>query len=350
MLKSFLFFIATVFLINVAKCRNKDTITVYFKSGRPKPYLVRNIDSADFIRLIFPSEPGNNLFNVEEFYKNGKTKLIGKTDYKFFSSFYRADIVLQGTRICFYPTGRREKIINFDPKTDLYSEFLYYPNGSLYRYTNYKANDTEYLDEFFECYNDKGDILCKEGNGRWVIYDDDYQNVILSGKIKNRHKDGEWSGSVIHYDSIKYSYSYKYKNGHLINAIGYDKLGKGYPFSKEIEMANYREGPIDFLDLFRNHLKIPRDPSGKKMSIDSLYVSFIVEKNGHLTNLQTIDKVDLLLNEALVIALAKCPEWNPTKYWGIPLRTKVVFPLNDFKPADNSPFDRHIFFRLNPIE
>ena len=352
MLKYVLFVSAFVFLSNTAKCQRKDTIRVCFKNGTFNPYFVRNIVSADFVRLIFPLEPGDDFLNVKEFYKNGKIKHIGKVNNKNFSSIYSPDIVWEGDQIGFYTTGRKEKITTFDPQTAVFSEYSYYPNGNMYCYSTYKQNiyNKEFITEFNECYDEKGDALCKDGNGQWIIYDRDYKNVVLSGKIKKGHKDGEWSGSVTHYDSIKYSYKYNYKNGQLLNSIGYDRLGKAYPFTEETVLADYKGGPFTFLELFRDHLKTPKDASGKKMSIDSIYVSFIVEKNGHLTNLQIIGMTDKVVTDALNAALAKSPDWNPTKYWGIPLRTKVVFPLMAFRALDISSRDESINFNIRPLE
>jgi hypothetical protein len=354
MLKYILFVSAIVFLSKSAVCQNKDTITAYFKSRGPMPQPVTNIDSADFIRLIFPSGYDNNLANVKEFYKDGKIKSIGKTEYRFFSSFYIPDIKLDGDRISFYPSGKKEKVVVFDLKADSYSEYKYYPSGKLYTYVIYKYKEGDsnviYQSDFLECYKNTGEPICQNGNGEWIIYDNEYKNIILDGVIKDGKKNGEWRGSVTHHDSVTYRYKYVFKNGRQVSATGFDKNGNAYPFTFETVMTKYREGPFVFLDLFKGHLKIPKDANGKRVSIDSVYISFVVEKDGHLTNLELIGRNDKSLNEALDLALAKSPEWSPTKCWGIPVRTKVILPLITFKAVDNSSRDENILFKMTLLE
>jgi antitoxin component YwqK of YwqJK toxin-antitoxin module len=353
MLKYILFISAIFFLSNLAVCQNKDTIKAYFKSRGPIPQPVTNIDSADFIRLIVRSSSDNSLADVKEYYKDGKIKLVGKTEYKFFSSFYVADIKLEGDHISFYPSGKKEKVMVYDKKSDSYSEYRYYPSGKLYTYVIYKqGNYSEiYLSDFLECYRNTGEAICQNGSGEWITYDNEYKNIILSGAIKAGKQNGEWNGSVTrHHDSITYRYKYIFKNGRQISATGYDKNGNAYPFTDEIVMAKYREGAFVFLDLFKGHLKIPKDANGKRVSIDSVYISFVVEKDGHLANLELIGSNDKSLNEALTLALAKSPEWSPTKCWGIPVRTKVILPLITFKAVDNSSRNENILFKMTLLE
>ncbi len=121
MLKYILFISAIFFLPNLALCQKKDTIKAYFNSRGPIPRPVTNRDSADFVRLIVPSISDNSVADVKEYYKDGKIKLIGKTEYNFFSSFYVPDIKLEGDHISFYPSGKKEKVMVYDRKSDSYS-------------------------------------------------------------------------------------------------------------------------------------------------------------------------------------------------------------------------------------
>jgi len=324
-------------------------MTFYFKTINGKDFPISNADNADFIRVILPPQQGENDPSIKEYYKDGKIKLISKTDYKYFSSFSEPNMMLYDDFISFYPTGRKKDVGKHDSTPLSFDEYQYFPNGTLYSYTKYTTRyNSKFTNQYIECRDTTGAVICENGNGKWNTYDYAFKNVLLSGAIEKGVQEGEWSGSETHYDTIKYSYKYVYKHGKRLSSTGFDKSGREYPFMYETVMAKYKEGAINFLDLFVDHIKTPRDANGKKMSLDSIYVSFIVEKDGRLTNLQSIGNVDPLLKEALATALAKSPNWTPTKFWGIPLRTKVIFPLNDFKATD-SP-NRSMLFRIEPIE
>jgi len=63
------------------------------------------------------------------------------------------------------------------------------------------------------------------------------------------------------------------------------------------------------------------------MNIDTMHIVIVIGKDGHLTQLDLLGNVSLELKMALKLAAAKCNDWIPSKYFGIPFPTQIVLPL-----------------------
>ena len=56
-------------------------------------------------------------------------------------------------------------------------------------------------------------------------------------------------------------------------------------------------------------------------------VSFIIEKDGTVTNVQVEDGVDELLDDEAVRVVSVSPKWIPGQIKGSKVRTKMVIPV-----------------------
>jgi hypothetical protein len=258
--------------------------------------------------------------------------------------------ILTGDCITYYENGRRESISQYKEGYKDGLEYLYYDYGALHCVMKHIFGSSIAYDETlkWDCYDAKGNMISKDGNGKWIIYDGS-KNVNLEGQVINGYMEGDWHGGEMHHDSIKYIY--KYKKSVIISSTGYDKTGKPYPFNKEIELANYKGGLTAFIQIFRNKLNIPDGLDGKKMSIDTTHISFIVEKDGHIDDFETLGNVGQELSNALAKAISKCPDWAPSKYYGIPYRTKIMLPLKYLHGyADSKFYKEEVFFNEKILE
>ena len=73
---------------------------------------------------------------------------------------------------------------------------------------------------------------------------------------------------------------------------------------------------------------MPRDTNGKKMSVDALSIAFVVEKDGRAGDVNIIGDAAPQLIAAIKEAFDKCKNWLPSRLYGIPLRTRMTFPLS----------------------
>lgn len=294
-----------------------------------KGFTVRTFDSAAYYVLILSPIPPDNDYNIQEFYKNGKIKLIGKGDASA-NSMKTGSVLLDGECISYFQDGKKSSVCHYSRGYKEGIEEMYYPDGSLYCKVKHTINEQFRIggeDIYLDCYDLKGTKICDAGNGKWLTYDDSCRYVLQAGEIKKGYKEGDWSGKVFTPDTIRYVY--RYRRSVIESSLGYDKKGKSYPFGNVFEQATYRNGPLVFLEVLRNRIKLPNDTNGKKMSIDTMHISFIVERDGKLSQFGVSGNADPQLKEAIFSALKKSNEWTPSKVYGIPFRTRVILPLSE---------------------
>jgi hypothetical protein len=328
MFKYILFIAANTVLLNTAKCQKADTSVFYFKNDANGIYSVSSLGDADFVRMILPPDSADTRVNVKEFYKNGQIKFIGKSDPQPKDKFKPGEILLSGDCVSYYPNGKKQSITHYSKGIKEGLEYLYYPSGTIYYVTKYvNAHGMAREQRMnWECYNTDGNIICSNGNGRWIIYDRWFKNVIFQGPVKNGSMDGKWMGNTMRADSIKYTCDYQM--GTFIAGVGYDKNGAAYPFIMEKEPATYqKESMVAFLGDLRRNLDLPRGTNRKKMTTDTILVSFIVGKDGYVTNVETSGDTTAALSSAIKTAMNKCHAWTPSRYFGVPFRTKIVLQL-----------------------
>jgi len=327
MYKSLLYLLIGLFFTHEAKCQSRDTVVTFFGRYADQVKKVSTLDSADFIRMIYPDSSGN-LYNINEYYKNGKLKFIGKFDKQATIDYNSNVLFLDGPGISYYPNGKRKNISNYIKGRKVGLEYFFKSDGHMCYVEKWVEQPAPYynIKLYWECYDSNGNMICENGNGKWLDYNDDWTHVLLNGQVKNGSLYGEWIGKTWTADSIKYSINFK--GGKLLSGIGYNKSGVSYPFKFITNSANYQgKKLITFIEILNDRLKLPKDESGKKINIDSVNISFIIDEEGQLTNLKVIGNTDPSLKKALDIAAAECGKWVPSEFCGIPFKTKFLLPL-----------------------
>ena len=90
-------------------------------------------------------------------------------------------------------------------------------------------------------------------------------------------------------------------------------------------------GEANFLTYVKNKISVPPTAKGK------IYVTFIVEKNGELSDIKVLKDVGHGSGEETLRALKESPTWSPGKQDNAVVRTLLSFaiPINEkdrFKP------------------
>ncbi|MGZ3752358.1 MAG: hypothetical protein ACXVB0_09380 [Mucilaginibacter sp.] len=342
MLKFFFTFFLAIFLTSSAFCQKADTTVLYFKFFDGIAANVTSLDEADYFRLVLPPDSGDNRHNVKEYYKNGKIKLIGKV-YEGPNTFSPTSGLIKFDDDCisYYPSGKKMSVAHYSGGFKDGLEYIYYPSGKIYCNLKYSISDKIKNNGLkWECYDKEGNVLSQNGNGKWIEYENDYATVRLEGFVKQGNMDGEWQGKLTTPDTIRYVY--KYDNGILVSSTGYDHKGNAYPFKEEVQRAHYKGSGLTFIELLRNRIKLPRDSAGKKMSMDTLHVSFVVEKDGHLSDYKVLGKVNQQLKDAIFAGLEKVNGWTPQKLFGVPFRTEITFPLSEISGFRGNAYVKNV--------
>lgn len=311
-----------------------DTTLLYFKyprqgvptaAGKDKS-VVGDKDNFDYLQMIFPPDPVTHFSNLKEFYKNGTLKFAAQLKIAYQDGKPTRHGQLQGNAICFYPNGKRQSIFTYLDGYIVGAYYEYYPEGKLYNIRVYPASYHAVHHDLKDCYDRDGTQICKDGEGKWVFYDDNFKNIALEGPVKNGVMQGVWHGrTYVFADTVEYNIVYK--QGYAISGKSYDKAGNVYPFINSMDSPVIQGNRIDFIDVFERHLILPKNIDVSKGSLDTLRFSFVLEKDGSISHIQPIGQADPQITIAVAEALKQCPKWTPRKYYGLPMLSQIVFPL-----------------------
>jgi TonB family protein len=294
---------------------------VYFFKNNGRRVTVR--DSADYTRVVREPDSGSVYYKVLEYYLNGKPKRMGL-------SSTIDPIKLEGTCTSYFNTGKRRDVLNYRGGLLTNDQFYYYPNGKLKEVRNYpdllNKNKTPYNQAYLiTTFNDTtGTALVTNGTGHYVDYNKDFTKAITQGNVKNGLKDGEWN-IVIGKDSILVKENYS--NGKLVTGTAKFANGESYTYTLPEKLPEFNGGLQAFYKFLNKTLRYP-ELAYKSQIQGKVLVSFIVEKDGTLSNIRATDNnVAEVLNTEAIRVLSLSPKWNPGIQYGRPVRVTYTVPV-----------------------
>ena len=112
----------------------------------------------------------------------------------------------------------------------------------------------------------------------------------------------------------------------IISPLSYDKL-------TEPTMPKYPGGPEKMFDFIADNLHWPYDDESCIQG--RVIVSFIVEKDGSLSDIKVEKSIDPLFDKEAVRVVKSMPKWEPGMWRGKPTRVKYCIPIR-FRFADEN--------------
>ena len=112
-----------------------------------------------------------------------------------------------------------------------------------------------------------------------------------------------------------------------------------YEFVKIDQQPTFQGGMDKFYEYLSKSVKYPKEAVANKIE-GKVFLSFIVEKDGALSNINVDKKLGSGLDEEAVRVLAASPKWIPGKIAGKPVRVKYNIPINfalSKKTTDSAP-------------
>lgn len=114
-----------------------------------------------------------------------------------------------------------------------------------------------------------------------------------------------------------------------------DSMGPGQegtatdePFFLVEVMPSFKGGGLDkFREWVTKRTNYPQAAYEKKIR-GTVFLTFIVEKDGSVTNVTVVKGVDPLLDNEAVKAIAESPRWTPGLQRGEPVRVRYSIPMN----------------------
>ncbi len=274
---------------------------------------VESKDSADFFRLIFPRDSVDKLYLVNDFYKNRKAKMAGK------SSAPGPNVRLQGVNVEFFPDGGKKSERNFQDGKLVGDITLYFPNGKVY--LSGKYNDSSKL-IVNECRDSIGTLMVNGGNGHCAEFDETFKKVLSEGEIVNGLENGLWQGSFG--DSITYACTYE--NGVIKKGVSHSKDGKEYAFSKAELKPEFEGGIKALYGFLARHVHYPKEAKENNVQ-GKVFISFVVDKDGSLTDIKIVRGIGGGCDEETLRIFKLSPKWNPGQQFGVPVRVRLTMPF-----------------------
>jgi len=284
---------------------------------------VDNRDSADYFRLVSVPDSGTVLFNVAEYYKDGKRKLIGKTSKV-------EPIHMEGQCITFFKSGIRKSAVTYKDGIRTGEEYDFFPGGKPYLQLEYPENGDiyneftgNYLIQFN--YDTLGNKLVENGNGYYKGFDDNFKNVIEEGNVQNGKRDGIWKGL---FNENKGHFTENYTNGTLVSgtAVYEDGSISVYNGARGVP-PQFKGGLPAFYKYLARNIDYPDDAREKGIQ-GTVTLSFIVEKDGKLSEIEIKKGIYPLIDNEAIRVMKRCPLWLPGTQYGRAVRTAYDIPIN----------------------
>ena len=93
-------------------------------------------------------------------------------------------------------------------------------------------------------------------------------------------------------------------------------------------MPSFKGGGIEkFRAWVQNRTTYPKEAIDKKIK-GKVYLTFIVEKDGSVTNVSVVKSVDQMLDAEAAKAISESPKWTPGLQRGLPVRVRYSIALN----------------------
>ena len=304
-------------------------VTVLCLAQRQNVYFLKNDgryvkqrDSADYIRVVREPDSASNLYNVFEFYPNGASKLEGK------SSAINPP-AYEGACAKFYPNGKRQSVLTYKAGKLVGNAYEFYPNGKLYvvkKFPDVANADDDMQDSYqITAENDSlGTVLIADGNGYFKAYNDKFTAVVEEGNVKNGKRDGNWKGSD---PGQGITYSETYEDGKFLSGTSIGKNGDSIKYNVRDVEPQFKGGVKDFYRYLGRNIAYP-DYEREHNIQGKVILTFIVEKNGELSNIKVLSSVSDNIDKEAIRVVSESPKWIPGTEYGRNCRVYYTIPID----------------------
>lgn len=215
------------------------------------------------------------------------------------------------------------------------THYYYYSSGSLRGKKLYKDHKLAQREEFYKSSNLKERKIYRSDGEYEVVksYYDSGQlknDVIFSNTKKGRNiiaKSYYENGNLKRDDVyVKYSSQGEVKID-LVKGLCLSKSGIEIAHTPFMRMPEFPGGQEGLMTYLKRSIRYP--PEAQRKSIQGrVYVSFVIDKTGKITDVRITESSDLWLDKEALRVVNNMPKWSAGFSLGEPVRVKYNLPIN----------------------
>jgi len=267
------------------------------------------LNSSKYTRTVTKK---GNIYEVIDYYFDKSIKSKGNSTVNGSRPKYDGEV------ISYYKNGSKEAVENYsDGKLE--SGLYYFPNQKLEKAISYNLENEERVEQLNDSLGNQ--FLDKKGTGSFKSVEKD--GVILEGSYLKGLKNGIWKTSY----KTDVTYSDEYKSGKYIRGKTLNKDGEVITYNELSVLPQYKGGITDFSTFLKENMRHPSEAKSKGIS-GRVYLSFVVEKDGSLTNVKVTRGIGSGCDEEALRLINSSPKWKPGYKRGIAVRSNYTLPVS----------------------
>jgi TonB family protein len=268
-----------------------------------------------FYRIIKDYYADKEFYKVFDYYKSGVLQMQGTSKTNNGNS-------REGEFIYYYENGNKKISENYSKSRISGKFFEWYENGNPKLEGEHIESEKGLNSDIkiYQYWNSKNKHLVIDGNGD---FEENEEDRIVRGKVKNGVKDGIWTGVNNKY---KYKYTDVYKKGEFINGKSTDSSG----VEREYNVLELRAVPKRGIQDFYNYVgkSFTKTPEAIQNKITGkLIISFIIDKEGKIVEPKILKSLGYGLDEEAIRVINGYENWIPGQQRGVTVRVLYSIPI-----------------------
>ncbi len=275
---------------------------------------ITQLSSAGDYRIVRNYSSDTTAYKISEYYATGELALESISSDKTIPHY-------EGPYTTYYRNGNKQLQTQYVNDVPMGRLSEWYENGKKKLEGEYLPKDIPDWDvnnmRILQYWDENGTQKVVDGNGDYRYTD--FDNVVSEGRITDGLKDGVWTGKNLR---RRFSYSETYNRGKFISGTSIDSNSVQHPYTKLMIKPGPKKGLQHFYGFISKkfHFSKPVKPG-------QIILSFVVEKDGSLSDIRILKSIDAKSDNEAVRVLTKYPDWQPGMMHGRFVRVRYSLPI-----------------------
>lgn len=298
------------------------TISPIVKDGQQYYHVIERYKKDNILKLEgtirHQNLPYAFIGTIKTYYPSGQLESVKRYDHK-------SRIIDKAYQ--YYPSGQLESIKQYDHKSRMIdTAYQYYPSGRTQMIRYFPQTETDSTVKYIAYFDSLGNKTLDQGTG-FIEFGTPDENF-KSGKMIEHLQEGEWTGKRRLLDNKIGTFKELYRKGEFIEGTLTKENGELYHYdstNRDVQ-PTYPGGVEKFMKLVTKNYSYSKEALKNKVA-GIVEISFVVDKNGDLTDFNIIQDLGYGTGEEAIRVIKKSKRWTPGLQGGAPVRVGFSLPL-----------------------